>query len=110
MKDTNTKTTKVIYYVNEEKKVVVAKCAVYNLTGVDIKPKVIRAKARCSEEDTFDSEKGKMLARKRLEKKVAEFELKMIKRLKVDIDKIYGNVLQYYWSKENDLTDYLKTL
>ncbi len=106
----NTKTTKVTYYVNTEKKVVVAKCAVYNLTGVDIEPKVIRAKAKCSAEDTFDLEKGKALAKKRLDKKVAEFQLKMIKKLKVDIDKIYDNVLQYYCSKETAVTDYLKTL
>ncbi len=106
----NAKTTRIIYYVNTEKKVVVAKCAVYNLTGIDIEPKVIRAKAKCSESDTFDLEKGKTLARKRLEMKVAKFQLKMIKRLKEDIDKIYDNVLQYYCEKDNNVADYLKTL
>ncbi len=106
----NVKTTKITYYVNTEKKVVVAKCAVYNITGIDIEPKVIRAKAKCSETDTFDLEKGKELARKRLELKVAKFQFKMVERLKKDIDKIYDNVLQYYTGKETLLTDYLKTL
>lgn len=56
------------FYVNKEKKEVIAVCRYAGRT--------VRAKAKCRPEDTFDIEKGKELAYKRAEVKVKKIKQK----------------------------------
>lgn len=102
--------SKVTYFINKEKKTVVAKVTIFTLLGFDIVPKTIRAKAKCSPEDEFDVEKGKQLAKLRLNVKVAEFETKVIRALERDIIKLSFSASEKLAQKEEQVNKYLKTL
>ncbi len=102
--------SKITYFINKEKKTVVAKVTIFTLLGFTIEPKTIRAKAKCSPEDEFDVEKGKQLAKLRLNVKVTEFEHKVIRALERDIIKLSYSASEKLAQKEEQVSKYLKTL
>lgn len=72
--------SKIYYYVNKDKGVVVAKQTIYSIHGCTITPKTIRAKAKCNFEngDNFNLDTGKTIAKLRLKQKIAQFEVKAL--------------------------------
>lgn len=102
--------SKITYFINKEKKTVVAKVTIFTLLGFSIEPKTIRAKAKCSPEDEFDVEKGKQLAKARLNVKIAQFEIKVIDALKRDITKLSCSANEKLIEKKENVEKILKTL
>lgn len=78
------------FYVNEEKKLVVAVLQIKrSIFEDDI---VIRAKAKCSPQDEFDVLKGKKIATHRVKLKLLNAQMRQAKREQLRINTIVSNL------------------
>ena len=95
--------SKIVYYVNEDKGVVVAKQTIYSISGLNIDSKVVRAKAKCNftHNDKFDVNVGKQIAKLRLKVKTAQFEAKIMNQLANEASR----VAQQYQDKLYTMVD-----
>lgn len=104
------KTTKIKFYENKEKRTIVAVVDVFEVFDCPLFfPKTIRAKAKCHAEDKYDSTKGKQLATKRLKAKLADYELKVVRRLQKDLEKKAKSVIENAEKSQKDLKDFIDT-
>lgn len=97
------------YFTDDKNKLVVAASTYAG--------KTVRGVAKCSDDDTFDLEKGKKLAAARCNLKVAEKRLKRaqekLERASIDADKVndyYDKMCYYYSDADLDYDDACKAL
>ncbi len=69
---------------------------------------IVVGKATCSPEDTYDVEKGKLIAYKRAMIKLKQEEINRL-RTRLAIDKVYETVIKRYTDNTNYLEQALKT-
>lgn len=105
------KTTKIKYYEDKEKRTIVAVATIYEINGVRLlNEKTLRAKAKCCQEDTYSTEKGKFLAKKRLKVKMLEFEQKFYMKMEQHIEKMFESSQDKRAKVLKEILDFSKTL